>query len=208
MPLGRNDPHARSSAGTEAHTGRWLICTQSIAKGNEDAQVRVYARDTCVYYGVWRGIKPPFRLPVIRVRSPNFRVAVCCIHRNDDIRIVWNENLVHFLTVQSNDGSRQRKNSVLSSAVIHWWIRNFGKRVQGFYVLDVRETGGFLDSSSILAEIIMERMVCIQSQGFFAYCIKIWQSNQFIVTQVARFSRLCDLLTKLILNILVDGKKK
>ena len=53
----------------------------------------------------------------------------------------------------------------------------------------------------------MERMICIQSESFSAYCIKIWQSNQFIVTQVARFFRLSDLLTKLILNILVDGKK-
>jgi hypothetical protein len=61
-----------------------------------------------------------------------------------------------------------------------------------------------------LAGTILEKMAyaCIQSQGFSAYCFKIRQSNKFIVVQVARFSRLYDFLTKLILNILVDGKEK
>jgi hypothetical protein len=36
-----------------------------------------------------------------------------------------------------------------------------------------------------LAETITERKGCIQSQSFSAYCLKIWQGNQFIVTQVA-----------------------
>ena len=61
--------------------------------------MRIYARDTCVGYGLWKRTKPPLRLPVIRVWSPDFRVAVCCIYRNDDIRIVWNENFVHFMTI-------------------------------------------------------------------------------------------------------------
>ena len=69
------------------------------AKGSEDVQVRVYARDTCVGYGLWRWIKPPLGLPVIGVWSPDFRVTVCCIYRNDDIRIVWDGNLIHFLTI-------------------------------------------------------------------------------------------------------------
>ena len=54
----------------------------------------------------------------------------------------------------------------------------------------------------------MERTVYIHSHGFSAYCIKIWQSNQLIVTQLARFFRFSNLLTKLILNILVGGKKE
>ena len=81
--------------------------------------MRVYARDTCVGYGFWKWMKPPFRLPLMRVGSPDFRVAIGCINRNDNIRIVWNENLAHFLTIYSNDGSRQRKNGIPSSAVIH-----------------------------------------------------------------------------------------
>ena len=80
--------------------------------------------------------------------------------------------------------------------------------MKGIYVLEEMERGGYMNISFGLARTIMERMVCIHSQSFSAYCFKIRQSNQFIVTQVtARFSGLCDFFTKLILNVLVDGKK-
>ena len=80
--------------------------------------------------------------------------------------------------------------------------------MQGLYVLDTMERGGYLDFGSRLAGTIIQRMVCVHSESFSAYCFKIRQSNEFIVAQVARFSCLCDLLTELILNILMGGKKR
>ena len=80
--------------------------------------------------------------------------------------------------------------------------------MKGRYVLNIEGMGGYLKFSSLLAKTIIESIVHIHSQSFSAYCIKIWQSNEFVVIQVARFSRLSDLLTKLILDILVDGKKR
>jgi len=80
--------------------------------------------------------------------------------------------------------------------------------MKGRYVLNIEGSGGYLEFSARLAETIIKSLVHIHSQSFSAYCIKIWQSNEFIVTQVARFSDLSDLLTKLILDILVDRKKR
>jgi hypothetical protein len=67
--------------------------------GSKDVQVRVYARNMCAGYSLWRWIKPSLRLPVIRVWSPDFRVTICRTYRNDDIRIVWNGNFLHFPTI-------------------------------------------------------------------------------------------------------------
>ena len=59
-----------------------------------------------------------------------------------------------------------------------------GTKCKALYVLGWKATGGYLYFSSCLAEMIMERGICIHSQSLSAYCIKIWQSEQLIITQV------------------------
>ena len=80
-----------------------------------NVQVRVDTWDFgfCDCLGKWR--QPALRLPLLCVLAPQSLVLVGREKTNDDGSIFGNGNLVYHLAVNSSDGLREGKHSVLTS---------------------------------------------------------------------------------------------
>lgn len=64
----------------------------------------------------WQGVKPPFRLPFLCIKTPQLRIPICIQDRNVDLCSLWKWYFMDVLTVDAFDGRSKGKNNILTNA--------------------------------------------------------------------------------------------
>ena len=142
------DSHACTAAAEEGHpvpSQISILISRFLEMMN--VQVRVDTWDLRFREILRKGRQPALRLPLLRVLAPQSLVLVGRKETDDDGSIFGNGNLVYHLAVNSSDGLREGKHSVLTSPttrrdlLVHASARRSSRLTLGIIVRQVRGYG-------------------------------------------------------------------
>lgn len=85
-------------------------------QATQHVRIRINPRDPSARQALRKRSKPPLRLPLVRVRSPDRLVAVDGFDPDDDVRVFGDEELGEE-AVFSGDGSPEWEHDVLPGSV-------------------------------------------------------------------------------------------